>query len=350
MTTELQAAANGRNAARSTGPKTAAGKARTAKNALRHGLGSALPVLPGERAEDWQTHEAGVLESLSPVGALERELAGRVALCLWRLQRVARYETAVTVVALEEIDDDARGGPLSQDPYSDASRLKKALQKIEDKRETAQLWEGTLRLLQQFQELPDDKAVDGDDVHGLLEDLGGELLGGEEKGFDPEDRGLLAAVGIPKEEWDNAYSYEGWTVGLARRAVAHIARTFRVDAERLLKEALDGRQEWWEENQIEIRLLQREAKELRRRLRTRDDRLRRRRMLPDAKTLEKVTRYESHLSRQMLQALHTLERLQAARAGEPVSPPAVLDVNLDVSASPPALPAAETLVGHVGED
>ena len=38
MTTQRQLAANRRNARASTGPKTAAGKARSARNALRHGL------------------------------------------------------------------------------------------------------------------------------------------------------------------------------------------------------------------------------------------------------------------------------------------------------------------------
>jgi hypothetical protein len=51
--------------------------------------------------------------------------------------------------------------------------------------------------------------------------------------------------------------------------------------------------------------------------------------LPDAPTLDRVTRYEAHLSRQMLQALHTLERLQAARAGRDVPPPAAADVTVD---------------------
>ena len=42
MTTDRQIAANRANALRSTGPKTAAGRARSSRNALRHGL--SLPV------------------------------------------------------------------------------------------------------------------------------------------------------------------------------------------------------------------------------------------------------------------------------------------------------------------
>jgi hypothetical protein len=43
-----------------------------------------------------------MVQSLAPAGALEQELAGRVALSLWRLRRVAAFETAVTAAGLEE--------------------------------------------------------------------------------------------------------------------------------------------------------------------------------------------------------------------------------------------------------
>jgi hypothetical protein len=39
----------------------------------------------------------------------------------------------------------------------------------------------------------------------------------------------------------------------------------------------------------------------------------RERLLPDDKTLEKVARYEAHLSRGLYKALHELEALQARR-------------------------------------
>ena len=47
-----------------------------------------------------------------------------------------------------------------------------------------------------------------------------------------------------------------------------------------------------------------------------------------------------HLGRQLLQALHTLERLQKTRTGEDVPPPAALDVT--VNGEVPALPAARS--------
>ena len=42
--------------------------------------------------------------------------------------------------------------------------------------------------------------------------------------------------------------------------------------------------------------------------------MRRERLLPDEKTLEKVSRYEAHLSRLMFKALHELEALQIRRS------------------------------------
>jgi selenocysteine lyase/cysteine desulfurase len=43
------------------------------------------------------------------------------------------------------------------------------------------------------------------------------------------------------------------------------------------------------------------------------DLMSRERILPDDKTLEKISRYEAHLSRQLYQALHELENLRKHR-------------------------------------
>ena len=63
------------------GPKTEAGKEIARWNATRYGIRSPAPVVPGlEKAEDWEEHRDGVLESLSPEGHLENVLAERLAL------------------------------------------------------------------------------------------------------------------------------------------------------------------------------------------------------------------------------------------------------------------------------
>src|SRR5262245_10622479 len=145
-----QTEANRRNALGSTGPKTPDGKARSSRNALQHGLACAHPVIPGlERVEDWEDFRKGILESLASVGALEEALAERVALCSWRLQRVARYETAVTAVGLERIEEHFRpkACPAPPEPTFLPPRaedeggppevcLPKVLEKLEKKRET----------------------------------------------------------------------------------------------------------------------------------------------------------------------------------------------------------------------
>src|SRR6516162_9199576 len=51
MTSETRRAANRRNAARNTGPRSAAGKKRASQNALRHGLAISLRHDAATRAE-----------------------------------------------------------------------------------------------------------------------------------------------------------------------------------------------------------------------------------------------------------------------------------------------------------
>jgi hypothetical protein len=343
MSSLAQVQANRGNAQQSTGPKTPTGKARSAKNALCHGVRSEVPVLPGEIPEDWEAHRAGVLHSLGVVGALEAELAGRVALCLWRLRRVAAYETAITQVSLDEVPDEVReratSSLLESPAQHDSRHLRKVEKDLAKKRETVQLWEATRRLLEQLPQLADREPVEADDVFGVFEDLLGSLPESAE-GPDTEDDAFLSAIGVPADEQADPWNWRGWTASMVKKGLARIALAGKLAPEKLLARAVQERQQTQANSQQAVRDLERQARELRRRIKTHEDRLRQRRMLPDASTLEKITRYEGHLSRQMLQALHTLERLQAARAGQPVPPPAALDVTLELPTQE-TLPAAE---------
>ncbi len=71
-------------------------------NALKHGITSNSPVIPGmENEAAWKRHRDGIVASIEPVGGLEECLAQRVASLLWRLNRVLRYEVAATMHSVE---------------------------------------------------------------------------------------------------------------------------------------------------------------------------------------------------------------------------------------------------------
>lgn len=98
------------------GPRSASGRATSATNSITHGVMSRLPVIErlGESATEWEGFESGVVESLAPVGELETELSRRIALCLWRLRRCARAETAALTeqTARPTIDLDGVGSAV----------------------------------------------------------------------------------------------------------------------------------------------------------------------------------------------------------------------------------------------
>lgn len=88
------------------GPKTAAGKARSSRNAVKHGFVSLAPVIPDLEVEaDWWRYRSDILESLEPVGELEETLAGRIAEYLWRLRRVPAFEANKVRAALQLLPD-----------------------------------------------------------------------------------------------------------------------------------------------------------------------------------------------------------------------------------------------------
>ena len=93
MTSYRQIEANRRNALKSTGPQTEAGKQSSRRNALRHGLSAETVIGALEDAEDYKAFEAAVIADYDAQSAVERELVLRLASTLWRLRRATTIET-----------------------------------------------------------------------------------------------------------------------------------------------------------------------------------------------------------------------------------------------------------------
>lgn len=90
--TSPQAQANRRNAQRSTGPRTEAGKKWASKNATKHGAYSSAILLLNEEPEELERFRDLMIQAMKPVGPLEAFLAERIVLQGWRLERARRVE------------------------------------------------------------------------------------------------------------------------------------------------------------------------------------------------------------------------------------------------------------------
>jgi hypothetical protein len=95
VTSFRQIEANRRNSLRSTGPITEAGKHRSRRNAVRHGLCAETVVGTLEDIDDYKGFEAAIIADYDAETAVERELVLRLASLFWRIRRATAIETTL---------------------------------------------------------------------------------------------------------------------------------------------------------------------------------------------------------------------------------------------------------------
>jgi hypothetical protein len=94
MATITQIDSARRNGRLSKGPVTAAGKARSSRNALKHGMHSSAVVLNNERGDIYDEVLAGYLAEYKPANRREHDLVEAIVEARWRLNRILTIETA----------------------------------------------------------------------------------------------------------------------------------------------------------------------------------------------------------------------------------------------------------------
>ena len=267
-----------------TGPRSDEGKERSSQNATRHGLRSERPVVPGEDAAAWDAFRAAIVADLGPANALERELAERVALQLWRLRRVARYEAEVVADDYEESLSGTAEALVGLDP-DDAvwQTIARDQRDVSDREAGHACAQATRDDAAALPALADDAPVAEEMGFALL------LLAGRTfQGVGPVPatagglrRALAAATGKPPAE-AMALALAAAEEGLREEeaALAEARRRQRLHIERFARQG--------------------EA-------RSRD------RRLPRQAALDRVIRYEAHVSRQLNQARQMLREVQAER-------------------------------------
>jgi len=137
--TARRLAANRRNAARSTGPRTPNGKARVARNAIKHGFFAGAERWTERQQRDFAGTFAGLCEEFKPQCAEEEICAATVADSYVRMAALWRYENIAALRYHQQCERELNECIAASD-RSEAARL-------EDRREElrrAGLWKPTI--------------------------------------------------------------------------------------------------------------------------------------------------------------------------------------------------------------
>jgi hypothetical protein len=280
--TNKRTAANRLNALKSTGPRTKAGKLTVARNSVGHGIYTLCPVIPEvESAHDWKRYRKGMLASFMPSGMLETTFAERITLTAWRLRRVMRYESE----QIRLTQEDARAVVVAKIHRNATQPGHSAVQKLE------------FSLLEIVAGSTEDDEPGYDEVE-VRDDTELDEANAQDLLWQFHDR--LGRANHFDDYWRQLTKPEAWTAGLVRQLVRQLAD---VDCQRREQGMGDELTRGLDEYRCEH-------------------------LLPDEDTMEKVMRYEAHLSRQLHRDLHELQRLQAMRQGQDAPVPIAIDVDV----------------------
>ena len=276
------------------GPQSPDGKEVARWNATRHGISSPAPVVPGlENQEDWQEYREAILEHYSPDGPVEFELAERVAVLTWRLRRVPRYEAQAIAISQEKVEDDYHS--LASLRASMRGEGVAATTHPNDIRFEARYAKRTERAFKRFPQEKPETILKAEDAGAIV--FGVYVAARKARGGEL-DWEALDLPGITDD--DDIYELPAMKVEDVRGCIEAFATAASVDPDELFEAAAyeagcEARGAAYKRGDMERDLSRKE----------------RERILPDADTLQKIARYEAHLSRQLYQALQALEVLRA---------------------------------------
>lgn len=265
---------------RSTGPQTLQGKQRSKFNALKHGLLSKAILLEGESRAEYLSLVRGLWDDFQCQGKLEAVLAEHLAALLWRRRRLFQAENA-------EISENIASTKL------DAPGL---------------IW-----------------TIDKPDVLKRCNDLLNSIWKGlHARGFDKVQDGLALKTiyGNPdrphlRKTLQDEYSTWHAIARMTDKERAHgnhptpdecklnVLRCIAAEIKRF--EECSKKPQSIESERTNVEIL--------------------RQSVPDSQGMDRLLRYEAHLSREFERTLSQLERLQRMRKGQPVLPPIKVEVS-----------------------
>jgi hypothetical protein len=194
MATERQIEANRINASRSSGPKSAEGKARSRANATKHGLAGELPEGEVAMSPEFLERRAKWAAEQKPVGEAGHWALDRVVAATFRIERCERAVEEVTATSRTRAslawDEDraveaaAIAGRLARDPVLASRQLRTTLAGVGL---LIEAWRGLVAALE-VEDWSESEASRALDLLGVAPDL----RSGRTLIDDPDEGGLVA--------------------------------------------------------------------------------------------------------------------------------------------------------------
>jgi hypothetical protein len=137
MATEKQIAANRRNSQKSTGPRSAKGKAASRFNALKTGIYAEMETLPCENPDEYRILAADFHMQFQPSTPADCSLVDILVNAEWQMRRYRRMEAQLFETAIDRmiVNEKFSSGNNPSDAYSydleAFSRLHRRLQSLE---------------------------------------------------------------------------------------------------------------------------------------------------------------------------------------------------------------------------
>ena len=292
---------------RLTGPRTPTGKERSKRNALRHGIFSAVVLLKGESRKEFDALLNGYRESFRPQGTAEEVQVDKLVMLVWRHRRLVIAEGAEIGVGTEflEWDEECRH-------TENASQILQA----ENAREVSELFIEKRSGLIWYVANP----MIANKCLELLSELQKNII--EADGFRrQQDREILTTLYGAGEHLQRTVleEYDLWSFAAGRseeerrkngyaspeQCVANVLAAIATEIERLV----DHRRRQATIDSAKTKL----------------NRLRR--FVPKSPDLDRLLKYEASLERAFDRTLAQLERLQRMRLGQAVLPAIKVDLS-----------------------
>ena len=114
MATLLQIEANRLNSQRSTGPRSAEGKATSSMNALKSGIDAQSQIIRGENIADLEALTAEYMERFQPATPEQRQYVDTLVRDDWQLRRLAKADAQIWEYQMQSVGRMNEAAPLGQ--------------------------------------------------------------------------------------------------------------------------------------------------------------------------------------------------------------------------------------------